>query len=128
MQVEVDLLNDVVLLINRDYEVLDAFRTRGRTLHDAPDHVAFYTFRSYLTPPGLCAVCGRNESEINEACSSSGGFHAFVGLPEDAAILPMHRSEARNMPLVTIRFEDLPFWLEPDNLFPIDQISKTMVV
>jgi hypothetical protein len=128
MQVEVDLLNDVALLVNREYEVLDAFRVRGRTQHEAAPGVVFFTFRSYLTPPSQCAVCGRTVEEVNEPCTSSGGFHAFVGVSEDAEILPLHRAEARNMPLVRIHFEDLPFWVEPDNLFPIDQISKRMVV
>lgn len=128
MQVEVDLLNEVVLLINRDHEVIDAFKVRGKTIHEAPEGIAFYTFRSYLTPPELCAVCGRPVEQLDEPCTSSGGFHAFVGLSDDAPILPLHRAEARSLPLVQIHFEDLPFWLEPDNLFPIDQITKTLVV
>lgn len=121
-QYEADLIHDVVLLINHEQEVVDAFEVRGKTRHPGSPTVTHYTYRSLLTPEGYCAVCGNTVDQQQKPCTSSGGFHAFVGMENEPLLDPRHKVESRSLPLHTLVFEEFRFWVEPDNLFPIDQI------
>jgi len=124
---EVDLLNEVVLLIDGDFNVVDAFPADGLTQRTCALPVEWYTYRSLVTPPGICALCGVGPDSIDQHCVSSGGFHAFTSSP-NLEIPREHKAENRNLPLRTLAFEDLQFYLEADNLFPVQDIQKTMVV
>lgn len=126
--IEVDLLQEVILLIDEQYQVRDAFMAQGRTRHETQYPVSFYAYRKMLTPVGHCAVCGYTLDQINEPCSSSGGFHAFVGVAEDPNIPAEHKAENRNLPLQKITYDEFSFFIEPDNLFPIHGISQGMQV
>lgn len=124
----VDLVKEVVLLINPQYEVVDAFQAEGRTRHLCNQAIAFYTYRSHLTLPEHCLICGKHAEEFQTACPSSGGFHAFVGLPEHNHIPSGHHAVNRSAPFVAIRFQDLEFYLERDYLFPAEEIAEALSV
>ena len=128
MIIEADLIKDVVLLIDKNYQVVDGFKVEGPTTYECEGDIAYYTYRSYLTLPGYCAVCGKPIEEIHTSCTSSGGFHAYVGAKDVAEIPDLHKAEQRSIPLVKIRFEDLDFFLEPDNLFGVDQTRQAFLV
>lgn len=119
MLVEVDALNQVILLLDAELQVRDAFLARGITRHECPYPVRFYTYRSLLTPAGSCAVCGYPLDRIAEPCSSSGGFHAFVGVAEIDEIPAQHKVENRSLDLLTLRYDEFAFFCERDNLFPL---------
>ena len=124
MLLEVDLIEDVVLLINRQFQVVDGFEVRGATTHQSQSEPAFYTYRSLLTPVGACCLCGRPTEEVSKPCISSGGYHAFPGLPAGSDIDRGHRAEQRNLPLHALAYDEFVFYVEHDNLFPIGQIQK----
>ena len=128
MQYRVDLVKEIVLLIAPDHCVVDAFLAEGRTTRTCHQPVAFYTYRSLLTLPGHCLLCGRPLEDAGQACVSSGGFHAFVGSDVAAVPHPGHLAENRSAPFVKIHFEDLDFYLEADHLFPADDIAIAMPV
>jgi len=128
MQYKVDLVKEVVLLIAPDHRVVDAFMAEGRTTHTCGEPVGFYTYRSLLTLPGHCLLCGRQVNQADQACVSSGGFHAFTGLEEADVPHPGHLAQNRNAPFVKIHFQDLDFYLETDHLFPADEIAVAMPV
>lgn len=128
MKFKVDLLREVVLLIGPTHQVVDAFAAEGITIHECSAPVSFYTYRSLLTLPFHCLVCGRSADAQKEACPSSGGFHAFVGLEPDFQIDPGHRAENRSAPFLTLQFEDLQFFLESDHLFPAEEIMEVLSV
>ncbi|CAM2068027.1 hypothetical protein SCOR_21825 [Sulfidibacter corallicola] len=128
MLLQVDLYQEVVLLLGASLEVVDAFQARGKTRHQTLPSVRFYTYRSLLTLPGHCAVCGKSLDAIGEPCSSSGGFHAFVGLDGDETVPEQHKARARSLSLAMLQFEDLSFYVESDNVFKIDEIVVPMVV
>ncbi len=119
MLVEVDALNQVILLLDGELQVRDAFLARGITQHESPYPVRFYTYRSFLTPAGHCAVCGFPLERINEPCSSSGGYHAFTGIADLEEVPAQHKVENRSLALLTLRYDEFEFFLESDNLFPI---------
>ncbi|CAM2008585.1 hypothetical protein [Acanthopleuribacter pedis] len=124
----IDVYNDVVLLVDADGDVLDAFNARGRTDHPLTEGVTHYTLRSLITLPGHCAVCGREISERNTACTSSGGFHAFVGLDDHPDLPEQHKARARSLALARLHYEDLDFYVEQDQLFPIAELLPTLHV
>lgn len=128
MIVEVDLINEVVLLVNQGLEVLDAFRADGRTRKTIELPILHYTYRSLLVLPGFCAVCGRSTEERDLHCSSSGGFHAFVGISDDPSVPEQHKAEQRDLVLRTLRYDELTFYVMGENLFPIDEITETLIV
>lgn len=124
----VDLYHDVVLLANAAGDVVDAFAAQGRTEHPLPAGVTHYTLRSLITLPGTCAVCGRHADQRAEHCTSSGGFHAFVGMDADADLPEQHKARARSLAIVCLRYDDLDFYIEQDNLFPITELLPTLSV
>ncbi len=124
----VDVYNDVVLLANAAADVVDAFAVQGRTEHPLPDGVTHYTLRSLITLPGTCAVCGRGAEQRTEACSSSGGFHAYVGMDADPDLPEQHKARARSLAIVRLKYDDLAFYIEQDNLFPITELLPTLTV
>ena len=128
MQIEVDVINDVVLLVDKNMAVLDAFPARGITRYTTQAPVHFYVYRSMLAQPGSCAVCGYAVARMNEHCSSSGGFHAFVGVDDDADIPAQHKAANRSLPLHMLTYDELVFYVVPDNLFEIDRPQKGMIV
>jgi hypothetical protein len=135
MHVQLDALNQVALIVAADYTILDAFEVRGRTLRQIPEGASHYTFRSYTVPAYHCMLCGRSVEQISESCTSRQGFHAFVGdFPPPPApgepisqagsdVPPMHRAPAWDLPILSLRFEDLCFYVERDNLFVIEEIA-----
>lgn len=128
MIVKADLLGEVVLLIDSTYAVRDAFESRGPTEHHTDYPVTFYTYRSHLTMPGYCCVCGVGLDELHKPCTSSGGFHAFAGMADDPNFPPMHRVENRSLDILALTYDEMAFYIERDNLFPITQISKPLDV
>ncbi len=128
MIVEVDLINEIVLLVNQQLEVLHAFRADGCTRETINLPVVHYTYRSLLVLPGSCTVCGRGTDEMDQRCSSSGGFHAFAGVAEDVSIPAQHKVEQRDLVMMTLHYDELTFYVSGDNLFPIDEITETMFV
>ncbi len=125
---QVDLLNEVVLLIDEDMNVVDAFAADGRTEHPCSLPVRYYTYRSLVTPPGICALCGVGPEKLDQPCVSSGGFHAFTGGDQLENVPDLHKAENRSLPLTTLNYDELRFYLEADNLFPAEDIQKTLVV
>lgn len=128
MQIEVDLLDEVVLLVDGQYQVRDAFIAKGITRHECPYPVTHYTYRKLLTPAGYCCVCGYQPDQLEEPCSASGGFHAFVGAEEDPYIPDQHKVSARSLAVHRITYDEFDFYIEPDNLFPIEGISTPLEV
>jgi len=128
MQYEVDVINEVVLLVDGAANVVDVFQARGPTIHECPYPATHYTYRSLLTAPGQCVLCGRGVAELVQACVSSGGFHAFAGLDPEAAIPSGHRAENRNLPVCRIAYDEFTFFLEADNLFPASDIRRVLSV
>lgn len=128
MFVEVDTLNQVVLLLDADLNVRDAFLARGITRHETPYPVRFYTYRSLLTPAGHCAICGYSLDRIAEPCSSSGGFHAFAGVEDHDEVPALHKVEARSLQLLTLRYDEFAFFVEADNLFPLQSEDAPFAV
>lgn len=124
----IDVYNDVVLLVDAGGEVLDAFNARGQTEHPLSEGVTHYTLRSLVTLPGHCVVCGREVSERDTPCTSSGGFHAFVGLDDDPNLPEQHKARARSVAVKALHFEDLDFYIEQDQLFPITELLPTLNV
>lgn len=124
----VDLYNDVVLLANAAGDVVDAFAVQGKTEHPLPAGVTHYTLRSLITLPGSCAVCGRSADQRGEHCTSSGGFHAFVGMDEDPSLAEEHKARARALAITRLNYDDLAFYIEQDNLFPITELLPTLTV
>jgi len=127
VNLEVDLVNETVLLVDEGLAVRDAFLARGVTRHVCDGAVRFYTYRSLLTLPGFCVVCGRPVEEIGEPCSSSGGFHAFAGLSR-GDVPDGHLAEDRALEISAIRYDELAFFVERDNLFPITEIAGALRV
>ncbi len=125
---EVDLISEVVLLVSPQREVADAFLARGKTTHRCLRPVSHYTYRSLLSPPGVCCLCGRGLAQREEPCVSSGGYHAFVGVADRHDVPELHKAERRSAPVVKISYDEFDFFLEADNLFPIDQILKPLPV
>jgi len=129
MRYEVDLINDVVLLLDRNHRVIDAFPVIGKTVHECPyPGILFYTFKSLLSLPGSCGVCHATVEEINNPCVSSGGFHAFLGVETNPNIPPQHQAANRSASWIDITFDEMTFYSEPDNVFPIEQISESFNV
>ena len=128
MIVEVDLINEVVLLLDAQRQVRDAFRAHGVTRHETPFPIGFYTYRSHLTPDGYCCLCGVPVEKVGQPCVSSGGFHAFVGLQDSPQVPEGHHAHQRSVPIQHIVYEEFNFYVESDNLFPIDEISLAMEV
>lgn len=128
MQLQVDLIQNVVLLIDRDYQVRDAFMVKGVTDHATPYPVHFYTYRSLLTQAGECVLCGRTTDAYLEPCVSSGGYHAFAGAEDDPNLPLGHHASQRSVALHALHYDDMTFYVEADNLFPIDQIVVPMSV
>ncbi len=128
MIIEVDLIDEVVLLLDGDLAVVDAFRARGATRHEAPSSVRFYTFRGLLIMPGSCAVCGYSLDRIGERCSSSGGFHAFTGVDDNSDVPEGHKAGNRSLTLHALTYDELVFYVVPDNLFPIDDAASSLIV
>lgn len=134
MHVQLDALNQVALILAADYTILDAFEVRGRTRREIPAGASHYTFRSYTVPALHCMLCGRTVEQVSESCTSRQGFHAFVGVfpgTEDSwerpdtgreTVPPLHRAQAWDLPIIPLRFEDLNFYVERDNLFAIEEI------
>jgi len=121
MRYRVDLIDEVVLLVDRAFQVRDAFHANGPTDHDSPYPAAFYTYRGLLTLPGVCALCGQPAAEaLTQPCVSSGGYHSIAGA--DESVPQGHRAESRSLILRALHYDDLTFFVEADNLFPIDQI------
>ncbi len=128
MLYQVDVLRDVVLLIDAHMSVVDAFDAAGETSHQCEWPVQFYTYRSLLIGPGYCLLCGTELSGRNQACTSSGGYHAFVGCADREDLPDGHKVEHRNLPVCALTFDEFTFYLERDNLFSADEIRKPMVV
>ena len=128
MQYEVDVISEVVLLVDGAGAVVDAFQARGRTIHQSNLPITHYTYRSLLTAPGHCVLCGRVVAEWEQTCVSSGGFHAFAGLDETTPVVPGHRAENRDLPLCHISYDEFTFFLEADNLFSAAEIRLSLTV
>lgn len=128
MIIKADLLGEVVLLIDADLKVRDAFESRGPTEHHTQYPVTHYTYRSLLTLPGFCCVCGNGLDALQQPCTSSGGFHAFAGMTDDPHLPDAHKVENRSLDILALAYDELHFYIERDNLFPITQISEPMNV
>ena len=128
MQVHVDLIDEVVFLVDESFAVRDAFRAVGKTVHESEYPASFYTYKSLLTMPGYCCVCGSDLGHIGKPCVSSGGFHAFAGVAKRTDVADQHKAEHRSLELRTLRYEELVFFVESDNLFPISQILMPISV
>jgi len=125
---EADSINDAVLLIDAECQVVDAFAVHGKTRHESQAPAVRYTFRGLVYPPGRCCLCDRSTAEIQTPCVSSGGCHAFVGVADAPDIPSAHKAENRNAPLVAISYDELVFYVEADNLFPVSEIQKPIAV
>ena len=125
---EVDLVADVVLLLDRDLAVVDGFPVAGKTRHHGDGQARFYTYRSLLTPAGHCCLCGKGVALIGTPCVSSGGFHAFAGLPSGDPEAERHRVEHRSLVVRKLHYEEWVFYVEQDNLWPVSQIQKGLEV
>ena len=125
---QVDTIDDVVLLVDDQWQVVDAFAADGITRHQCDLPVSYYTYRKLLTPPGVCCMCAATLERIDQPCISSGGFHAFAGVAADASVPDQHKAEFRSVSLIAIHYDELSFYVETDNLFTADQIRKAMVV
>ncbi len=128
MLIEVDLVDQIVLLLDKDMKVRDAFQARGKTSHETDFSVTAYTYRSFLTMPGFCFLCGMAQEDWQERCVSSSGYHAFVGLNPDADLPEGHRAENRNVAMVEIVYDEFRFFVEPDNLFPLEKPAEPFAV
>ncbi len=128
MIVHVDLVDEIVILVDGEMCVRDAFAARGITRHECDDAICRYTYRSLLIQPGSCAVCGVAREELTRRCTSSGGYHAFVGLTDRDPIPREHRAESRSISLVQLRYDELVFFVAADNLFDIAEIRQAMIV
>lgn len=127
MLYKVDLINEVVLLIDKELKVVDAFPANGPTERTCEHPVSYYTYRSLVVPPGVCALCGVGPEDLEKHCVSSGGCHAFTaGSPP--SVPQEHLAENRSLPLTVLTYDELRFYLEADNLFPAQDIQKTLVV
>lgn len=123
MRYEVDLLNEVVLLIDADFKVVDAFKAEGKTSRYCAHQVSYYAYRKSLTLPEHCLMCGKPVEDYRTPCFTSGGFHAFVGLQDNTGLPQGHLVENRSVPYTRITFEELDFFLERDQLFPAAEIA-----
>jgi len=101
---------------------------RGITRHQTDYPIVFYTYRKLLTPAGNCAVCGNTPEKIDEACSASGGFHAFTGMAGEASIPDQHKAEARSLDLRPLTYDEYMFFIEADNLFLVDGAAQAFEV
>lgn len=125
---EVDLVRDIVFLIDGELRVTDAFAVAGKTRYHSSYPVCFYTYKSLITTPGFCCLCGRPVEQKVSPCASVDGFHAFVGVHDRKDVEEGHQAGFRALPIKRISYEDLDFFLEADNLFPIEEIQKPMAV
>lgn len=121
MLLDIDVNDEVILVLDGLHHVVDAFRAKGITKREVPNSATAYTYRSLLTPPGSCAVCGRKPDAMDEPCSSSGGFHAFAGVAHIPEIPDQHKLEHRALAMTELVFQEFTFYVEPDNLFPISE-------
>ena len=128
MRYQVDVCHEIVLLINPRMEVVDAFQAVGDTSHECPFPVSHYTYRGLLTLPGNCVLCGGTPEAVTRPCNSSGGYHAFVGCTDNPEVPPGHRAEDRSLALHALSYDEFTFYVEADNLFPIQEISKPLMV
>lgn len=128
MLYRVDVINEVILLLDGKNQVVDAFKADGITEHQSTLPITSYTYRSLVTPPGRCCMCGAETDALATPCASNGGYHAFVGMAEEPGFPPLHKAEQRSVPLVTLSYDDLRFYVEPDNLFPAEEIAQPMAV
>lgn len=125
---EVDLVGDIVFLIDGALRVTDAFAVKGKTRHQSGYPAAFYTYKSLITAPGSCCLCGRPMEERLTPCVSVDGFHALVGVRDRQDIEEGHKAGSRALPIKRISYDEFEFYLEADNLFPIEEIQKPMAV
>ncbi len=125
---QADLINEVVLLLDATYNVVDAFAVDGKCEHESLLPAAYYTYRSLLTQPGFCCLCGKPVKAVEAPCTGRGGTHAFAGILDRKDVPDIYKADFRNIPLQQIRFEELSFFVEADNLFAADQIRKPVVV
>ena len=124
----VDLRDQVVLLINGEWEVVDAFRARGKTSHVCEAPVSHYTYRGLLTLPGSCLLCGRGVAELARPCVSSGGFHAIAGAGRVGDVPWGHRAENRTIDYQQLTYDEWTFFVERENLFPASSIAQSLAV
>ena len=123
-----DLINEVILLLDARYQVIDAFAVDGKTEHDTEVLAEWYVYRSQLTASGACVLCGASPDKIHEPCVSSGGFHAFCGVADDPSIPEGHKVENRSVAVHMLTFDEFQFYIEADNVFSADEIIQPMIV
>jgi len=119
-----DVIKEIILILDQSLNIVDIFECTGLTEHTIPDDGLYFTYKKLLIPEGACALCNKTISQLKSPCVSNSGKHAFVG--RQLADIPMlQRASSYHIPLFTLVFDEFIFYLEKDNLFPLD--SKTPV-
>jgi hypothetical protein len=114
-----DVIKEVILILDQALNIVDIFECTGLTEQPISDDGLYFTYKKLLIPEGACALCNKTISQLQTPCVSNSGKHAIVGRHlEDIPML--QRASSYHIPLFTLVFDEFGFYLEKDNLFPLD--------